>query len=225
MTGIRFDHYDWAAGREAMLRFGPETGAIVIAALPLFEEANRTRQFAVTILRALADHGIGGLLPDFPGTGESLVATSDSKLSNQRQAFTALTQQLGGRPYALAIRSGALLDTHAGLAGRWHLAPQTGEDLVRDLERARAVASRSDEPAENEYAGNVVSREMLAELHSASPCEDDHRRVVRLATDPRPADATFPGAPLWRRSEPDNDIDLAQHLTADIAQWIASCER
>ncbi|MES3152663.1 hypothetical protein [Sphingomonas faeni] len=224
MTGLRFDHYDWAGGREGMLRFGPDTGPIVIAALPLFEEANRTRQFAVTILRALADHGIRGVLPDFPGTGESLIATSGSTLSNQRRAFIALAQQLGPRSYALSIRSGALLDTDARLAGRWHLAPQAGEDVVRDLDRARAVASRSDRPAENEYAGNIVSREMLAELCAASPSEVGPRRVVRMATDPRPADATYPGVPLWRRSEPDNDITLAQQLATDISEWIASCE-
>lgn len=237
MTGLRFDHYDWAGGREAMLRFGPESDVIVIAALPLFEEANRTRQFAVTILRALAGCGISSVLPDFPGTGESMIATADSSLANQRQAFTSLAQQLGPRPYALSIRSGALLDTGldtgldagpdtgATLAGRWHLAPQTGEELVRDLERARVIASCADRPAENEYAGNIVSRAMLADLATAVPREDGRRRIVRMDTDPRPADATYPGTPLWRRSEPGNDIVLAQQLADDIFQWIASCER
>ena len=41
-----------------MLRFGPDTGPVVVVALPLFEEANRTRAFAVSILRALAARGI-----------------------------------------------------------------------------------------------------------------------------------------------------------------------
>ena len=57
------DHYDWAGGREAMLRFGPAGGPVVVAALPLFEEANRTRSFVVTILRLLAARGIAGALP------------------------------------------------------------------------------------------------------------------------------------------------------------------
>jgi hypothetical protein len=48
MTGLRFDTYDWPGGREAKLRFGPDSGSIVIVALPLFEEANRTRQFTCT---------------------------------------------------------------------------------------------------------------------------------------------------------------------------------
>ncbi|WP_277983517.1 hypothetical protein [Sphingomonas faeni] len=222
MTSLRFDTYDWPGGREAMLRFGPDTGPIVIAALPLFEEANRTRQFTCTILRALADHGIGSLLSDFPGTGESVVTTLDTKLSEQRRAYRALTQQLGVHSYALSIRSGALLDTDADLAGRWHLAPHTGSDLVRDLERTRAAASKS--AREGEYAGNRLSPEMLAELQDAVPFEGGRYRVVRLNTDPRTADATYAGAPLWRRSEPSNDIAFAQQLAADISHWIASCE-
>lgn len=220
MTGLRFDTYDWSGGRETMLRFGPDGGPIVIAALPLFEEANRTRQFACTILRALAESGIGSVLPDFPGAGESSVATVDAKLSDQRQAYIALAQQLGARSYALSIRSGALLDIDVALAGRWHLAPQPGEDLVRELERTRAATGKSD----GEYAGNLLSPTMLAELRDAVPHAGGRHRIVRLDTDPRPADATCVGAPLWRRSEPGNDIVLAQHLAADISHWIASCE-
>ncbi len=67
------DHYDWPGGREAMLRFGPTNGPVMIVAPPLFEEANRTRAFVVTILRALAERGIASALPDLPGTGESLL--------------------------------------------------------------------------------------------------------------------------------------------------------
>jgi hypothetical protein len=222
MIGLRFDTYDWNGGREAMLRFGPESGPIVIAALPLFEEANRTRQFTCTILRALADHGIGSILPDLPGTGESVVATFDAKLSDQRRAYSELAQQLNAHSYALSIRSGVLLDTDADLAGRWHLASQMGADLIRDLERIRAAVGKSDRG--DEYAGNRLSPDMLAELRDAVPCEDGRYRVVRLDTDLRAADATYAGAPLWRRSEPGNDFALAQQLAADIAHWIASCE-
>ena len=218
MTALRFDTYDWSGGREAMLRFGADAGPIVVAALPLFEEANRTRQFACTILRALAERGIGSVLPDFPGTGESLVATADATLSDQRRAYSALAQQLGADIYALSIRSGALLEGDATLAGRWHLSPQSGEELVRDLERARAAASRP----EGEYAGNRLSSERLAALRDAGPRVDGRCRIIRLDTDPREADATYPGAPLWRRSEPDNNIGLAQKLAADIAYWITA---
>ena len=218
MTGIRFQHYDWAGGREAMLRFGPDTGPIILAALPLFEEANRMRQFACTILRALAGYGIGSVLPDFPGTGESLVATADATLADQRRAYVALAQVLGVDTYALSIRSGALLEVDATLAGRWHLSPQSGEELVRDLERARVAAGKK----EGDYAGNHLSFERLAALREAVPRGGGRCRIIRLDTDPRAADATYPGVPLWRRSEPDNNIELAQKLAADIAHWIAA---
>lgn len=208
-----------------MLRFGPDTGPIIIAAVPLFEEANRTRQFLVTILRGLATHGIGSVLPDFPGIGESIVITADARLLDQREAYTELAERLGTRCYALSIRSGALLDTQATLAGRWELAPQTGEELLRELERTRTAATRSAPATGNEYAGNVLSPDMLADLREATPyAGEGPMRIARLDTDPRPADVTYPGSPLWRRSEPGNDIDLAQRLAADIAQWIASCE-
>jgi hypothetical protein len=225
MTGIRFDTYDWSGGREAMLRFGPDAGPIVIAALPLFEEANRTRQFLVTILRELADHGIGSVLPDLPGTGESIVVTGEARLREQRTAYTDLAQQLGRNTYGISIRSGALFDTDAALAGRWQLSPQTGEDLLRELDRAR-VASRSARASEPDYAGNTLSREMLADLQDAKPYAGaGPLRDVRLESDPRDAGVKYAASPLWRRSEPDNDIALAQILPDDISHWIASCER
>ncbi len=225
MTALRFDTYDWSGGREAMLRFGPDTGPIVIAPLPLFEEANRTRQFLVTILRALADFGIGSVLPDLPGTGESIVVTGEARLRDQRTAYTELAQKLGRNTYGISIRSGALIDTDAALAGRWHLSPQTGEDLLRELDRVR-VASRSARASDTDYAGNTLSREMLADLHDAKPYAGaGPLRVVRLESDPRDADVKYAASPLWRRSEPDNDTALSQILAGDISNWIAACER
>ena len=224
MTGLHFDTYGWSGGREAMLRFGPDASPIVIAALPLFEEANRTRQFLVTILRALAARGIGSVLPDLPGTGESIVVTSDTRLRDQRKAYNALAQQLGRDTYGISIRSGALFDTDAALAGRWQLSPQTGEDLLRELDRMQAT-SRSTPDNDTQYAGNTLSREMLADLRdTARYAEERPLRVVRLDPDPRAADVKYPAPPLWRRSEPDNDIALAQTLADDISQWIVSCE-
>ena len=225
MTALRFDTYAWSGGSEAMLRFGPDAGPIVIGALPLFEEANRTRQFLVTILRELADHGIGSVLPDLPGTGESIVVTGEARHRDQRTAYTELAQRLGRNTYGISIRSGALFDTDAALAGRWQLSPQTGEDLLRELDRAR-VASRSAPANETEYAGNTLSREMLADLRHSTPYAGTrHLRSVRLESDPRDADVKYAASPLWRRSEPDNDIVLAQILAGDISNWIASCER
>lgn len=220
-----------------MLRFGPATGpvpkAIVVVALPLFEEANRTRAFAVAILRALAERGVAGALPDLPGQGESLLPTHETSLAKLRTAFAAAVVALETPVFTLAVRSGALLDNEAMIAGRYHLSPMNGADLRRELVRARQASSReageafdpasldtATEPVE--LAGNLIAPALLAELTTATPTTGI-ARTVRLETEAKPADAKLPGSPLWRRAEPDNDLAFANIVADDIAQWIASC--
>jgi hypothetical protein len=218
------DLYDWAGGSEAMLRFGPQTGPIVVLALPLFEEANRTRTFAVTMLRALAEQGVASVLPDFPGQGESGRPTIQFRLSDARQAYDDLVEYLSAprRVLGVSIRSGALI------GGQWQFSPVTGSDLFRDLGRIRHLATgdRFDSAeigdAPIEFAGNLLSPNLLAELDEAAPRE--RARIVRLENDPRKADLKLPGTPLWRRSEPGNDVVLAQMLASDIAEWIETCD-
>lgn len=216
-----------------MLRFGPDTGPVVVVALPLFEEANRTRAFAVTILRALADRGIAGALPDLPGQGESLLPTHETDLAKLRAGFAAAVASLTTPVVTLAIRSGTLLDTDAAVTARTHLSPMTGADLRRELIRARQASARESgdpfDPASLdtatdpvELAGNLVSPALLAQLSDATP-SPQQTRTVRLATEAKPADAKLPGSPLWRRAEPDNDPAFAQAVADDIAQWIATC--
>lgn len=197
-----------------MLRFGPDTGPVVVAALPLFEEANRTRAFVVTILRALAERGIASALPELPGQGESLVPTEAATLASLRAGFTAACMRFD-RAYAFAVRSGALLDTHAQLAGRCHLVPTTGAELTRELVRLRALNDG------NNYAGNLLSRELLVELETAMPAP---ARTIRFEGDAREAEVKLRGTPLWRRAEPDNDPALAALLADDIAAWVRACE-
>lgn len=228
-------HYDWAGGREAMLRFGPAAGPVVVAALPLFEEANRTRAFTVTILRALAARGIASALPDLPGTGESLVPTHEATLQQLREAFESAVRHFeweGRDTYSLALRSGALLDGLAGVDARWHFAPMTGQELLREVTRMRQASAREAGVAFDagpaggapvEVAGNLVSPVLLDQLAHA-PAEDGVVRTVRLETDARPADLKIPGSPLWRRAEPDNDPELAELLADDIAAWVRACE-
>ncbi len=228
------DYYDWPGGREAMLRFGPAHGPVVLVALPFWEEANRMRGVAVAMLRRLAERGIGGALPDWPGTGESLVPTEQASIMQWRDAHQAAAEALGDRPcYAVSIRGGTLIDTFALLAGRWHLAPMTGEAVLRDVIRLRAAAGlRGDEHgvfgAESpvRIAGNRVSPHFLAGLAGLLPFDQDGtpRRVVRLGHDRAAADRLIDAVPPWRRAEPQDDPTLAALLADDIAEWIASCE-
>lgn len=225
--GPGIDHYHWSGGRESVLRFGPDTGPILIAALPLFEEANRTRTFTVSLLRALAARGIASLLPDVPGQGESTMPLTSMTIPRMAEALKGVADSClaqGRRTYALGIRSGALLDHGARHSGRWHFAPQAGEDLLRDLHRIwRAAGNTGDRTAMMdgmepvEIAGNMLPAALLQSLVAATPF--DRPGVPRRIVD-RPPDTT----PLWRRAEPGNDPVLAQTLADDIATWLAICE-
>lgn len=230
---LRLDRYDWAGGSEAVLRFGPDGGAVAIVAMPLFEEANRTRAVATAMLRALAERGIGGVLPDLPGQGDSLTPTEAISLPALRDAFAAAVAAHGGAAHVVAIRSGALLGTCALARSRWHLSPQEGGDLVRELTRIKPhEGADARQPADHwhgrepiEIAGNHIPPAFLTSLtaDTPAPCAKVPTRLVRLDRDPRPADRHIPGAPPWRRAEPGKDDALAQALADDIADWIDCC--
>lgn len=229
-------HYVWAGGTEAWWRHGKAGQPLVIAALPPFEEANRTRALMMRVLMQLTVHGISVALPDLPGTGESLIATEDARLSHWRAAYAAAVEEAQrDHPeiHSIAIRAGALVHVQAGVASRWHLSPQDGASLHRELGRiAKAAALEDGESVEwpatsvvVEVAGNRLSNDLLAELLTGYPPLSAPLRVVRLTGDAAPADRHINGAPLWRRAEPDQDLDLADTLADDIADWIARCAR
>ncbi len=213
------DRYDWPGGSEALWRFGPATGPVVLLLLPPFEEANRTRTFAVGLLRALAARDIAGILPDLPGQGESLFPTEAVSLANGRRAVAALVAATDRPVITASIRAGALFDDDANVAGRWHLAPQSGERLLREL--SRIGIERDGDTAD--IGGNRLSATLLAELETATPATAQPLRTVRLGTDPGPADLRIDAAPLWRRNEPGDDPDLAAALADDLAAWSRAC--
>ncbi|MFL0417365.1 hypothetical protein [uncultured Sphingomonas sp.] len=216
-TGLHIDSYDHAGGREAVLRLGPRHGPTIVAALPMFEEANRTRAAMVDVLRRLAARGIGSALPDLPGTGESLKRTSDVSLVDWREAFAAACAAVPQPVHVVAWRSGALVDSAADVASRWYLAPQSGADLMRELARVRGLGGGED------YAGNLLSDAMIEGLAAAQPTSSGLLRVVRLESDAKATDRKLAAAPLWRASEPDSDPVFQQQVAEDIADWIAAC--
>lgn len=214
---MRIAAYDWASGREAMLRFGPDAGPVVVAIPALFEEANRTRAILIDVLRRLAQRGIAGALPDLPGQNESLVATQDARLTDWRDALAAAIRTLPGPAHVVAVRGGALLDGEADVASRWYLSPLGGAAQVRELRRLREAGGGAD------YGGNLLDDTMTTQLEAAEPGILPPLRIARLAADPKPADARFPAAPPWRNGEPRGDATLAGAMAADIAGWIATC--
>ncbi len=218
-TGLHIEAYDHAGGGEAMLRLGPRHGPTIVAALPMFEEANRTRAAIVDVLRRLAVRGIGSALPDLPGTGESLKRTSDVSLADWREAFAAACAALPQPVHVVAWRSGTLVDSAADVASRWYLAPHSGAALVRELSRVRGLGGSED------YAGNLLSEAMIEGLAAAQPTSSGPLRVVRLESDAKAADRKLAAAPLWRASEPGSDPDFQQQVADDIAAWIAAQAR
>ena len=200
-----------------MLRFGPEGAPTVLAALPLFEEANRTRAMLVDVLRRLAADGIAGALPDLPGQNESLVATNAARLTDWRTAFAAAAHTLPAPVHVVAWRGGTLVDAQVEAASRWYLSPVGGEAVVRELRRVAQAAGSAD------LAGNLIAADMLAELNAAEPSIAEPLRVVRLDSDPRAADRKIAAPPPWRASEPGTDAALQETLAQDIAAWVRSC--
>lgn len=230
-----------------MLRFGPDDGPVVVMLLPLFEEHNRTRTFAVTMLRALARLGVASVLPDLPGQGESLVPTDAVTIFRMRECVEAVVDAVGRKArqsHAVAFRSGALLDPLGLFASRWYLAPQPGPALLRELSRIKQAeleyktalgdcwwldgdlpADAPDPPVQ--VAGNLIAANVFTELSALQPWPAEamgRLRTVRLESDPAPADLKLPGMPLWRLAEPGNNPALAQGLAGDIATWVRTCE-
>ena len=218
---VVIDHYDWTGGREAMLRFGPSVGPVVMVAMPLFEEANRTRSVAVALLRALAARGIAGALPDLPGTGESLIPTEQVTLADWRLAFAAAAGALPGQVHVAAMRGGALVDADAAVASRWYLAPVSGAALLRETRRGRSATAGA---GSDDLAGPRLSAALIVGLEGAEPTANGRLRVVRFASDPRPSDRTLNGIAPWRKAEPASDAALASALADDIATWITRCD-
>lgn len=207
-----------------MLRFGPADGPTLLFAPALFEEANRTRTAMIDVGRRLAADGFGVALPDLPGTGESLAPTVEARLTSWRRAFAACAETLPSPVHLVAWRGGALVATEAAVASRWCLAPLSGAAVTRDLHRIRAASGLAAAAGDaSEYGGNLLHRALLDELDAAEPVTAPPLRVVRLASDPRPADAKLDGVALWRRTEPATDARLQAAIASDIAAWVRTC--
>ncbi|RHW17148.1 hypothetical protein D1610_11390 [Sphingomonas gilva] len=229
-------HYDWRGGREAMMRFGLADAPVVVIAPPPFEEANRLRALMATVARGLARQGLAAVIPDLPGTGESLTDIAATRLADWRDAFAAANEAAGPVRLIASVRAGALFDGGQGAVGHWRLTPQDGSRLLRELVRTRIAGLREDgreassatltEIARNdgiELSGHWFTPALFGDLEEAAPLPAHPLRTVRLDGDAQPADHRLAAAPLWRRAEPGNDLELAQLVADDIADWMRTC--
>jgi hypothetical protein len=215
--------YHCDSGDENILRLGENLPIQIIILQPFFEESSRFRQILVATMRALATHGIGTLMPDLPGTGESLVGTSQITIDRWRRAILSLKTS---EKFTLSasFRGAALIDDAAGANHLWRFAPETGQRLVRDLRRTQLTSASEDAPEGFEtVAGNVVQTAFLDALAGLSPAPAARVRTVRLEIDAAEADAKVPGTAVWRRSEPGDDPALRAALINDIREWAITC--
>ena len=221
-----------------MLRFGPDRGPVVIAAMPLFEEANRTRAFLVTILRALAERGIAARCPICRAPAKVSSRPKNATLSDWRMAFSSAAASLGTKHvHIIALRGGALLDADgchsqslAFRPGRRRRARPRSAPHAARARPARRRGPRS--PSTLQRPGRRSNSPAIASAVRCWPNSTrPSRRVDGTAThDPprirRPARRRQSSRAhrLWRRSEPDNDPALAALLADDIATWITTCD-
>jgi len=206
--------YPWKGGEERLRTQGERLPVQVLILPALFDEANRMRRFTVQLMHALVGHGIGSLLPDLPGTGESPIDLADVRWSDWTDAIAVVADRLpDGERLSVAIRGGALLDRAVGGSAAvraWQFSPDTGQRVIADMRRGLQVARRA-------VPGYPMTDAFAAALLAAAPGAAD--RVVRLASDPAAADRHVPGPPLWRRAEPGEDDDLVARIGRDIADW------
>jgi pimeloyl-ACP methyl ester carboxylesterase len=228
-TGQGFGSGQGITFSEQMLRVAADAAIQIILIPPLFEEANRLRKTLVDVLRGLEARGFGVTLPDLPAMGESLIAYSESTVQDWGAALAALAEERrrkGQKVIMAAFRGGALIDSAAPSDGIWRLSQETGERLLRDISRmimARANYAKGDNPYDE--AGYALPLGLIDALEQAVPQPAMKLRSVRLTNDSAEADARIAGSPLWRRSEPEEDIELTAAIVADLAEWATLCAK
>ena len=182
----------------------------------LFDEANRLRRFAVEVMRGLDARGIDSLLPDLPGTNESLAPLAAQSLATWRAAMAAAATHFRAT-HVLALRGGALV---APALPGWALAPVNGASVLRQMLRTRIVAAREagrDETSEAllaagrdhglVLAGHDLGPAMIRDLAAGEPVPD----LTPIAQ------SNLGGGALWLRAEPDEAPDQSAALVQRVA--------
>ncbi|SFG27861.1 hypothetical protein SAMN05518801_11364 [Novosphingobium sp. CF614] len=213
----------------------------------LFDEGNRMRRLTVETMRRLDVIGIDSFLPDLPGCNESLRRLQDQTPTAWLEATAAAARHFGAT-HVLGIRGGCLF-TPPSLPC-WHYAPAKAAAILRQMLRARMLASREAGREENredlaamarstgiELAGYALGADFYREFEvmlpaaleqgTRNPNRDPLRTSGGEADFPRDAPATpitqdmLGGSGLWLRAEPDEDRDQADALAAILARGIA----
>ncbi len=216
--------------QEFRLTTGDPTADVSIMIIPpLFDEMNRMRRVLVSAARLLGRRGIFAIIPDLPGTNESLSPLSEQTLSHWRSAIIEAARGLRVT-HVVSIRSGALIDD--GLIGlpHWRLAPQKGSSVIKTMirtciasDKENGINSNTDALMELgrtnglELGGNSLGAQMIVDLENAVPNESGKITVAQLGEN------GLIGSALWLRAEPQDDPKMAESLAENWDIWSASC--
>lgn len=183
----------------------------------LFDEANRMRRLTVEVMRRLDGAGIDSVLPDLPGCNESLQPLATQTPSRWRAAMTSAAAHFGAT-HVLGVRGGALL-TPNSLPG-WHYAPAKGASILRQLVRARILASRETGVSESQdgllEAGLAAGLE-LSGFRLGGAFLREFQTLMPQAGASEIGQDMIGGGGLWLRAEPGEDRDQADALAAVLA--------
>ena len=198
----------------------------VLVAPALLDEGPRMRRFTLEVMRRLAGAGIGCVLPDLPGTNESLAPLATQTLGDWRLAMVGAAQHFGVT-HVLALRGGALVAPT--LLPGWSFAPVTGASQLRGLLRARIIAAREAGREETNdallaegrksglaLAGIELGAEFFSEFLGAVPPADAPHRLVT------PELLGISATGLWLRAEPGEDAAGADALAAIVAMALGA---
>lgn len=190
----------------------------------LFEEAGRMRRLTLEVMRRLDGAGIDCFLPDFPGCNESLQRLETQTCESWTLAMAAAAQQLRAT-HVLAIRGGALLMPEV-LPG-WRYAPVKGATMLRQMLRARIMASREAGVSETQEGLLEAGLEHGLTASGYQLGADFLRRFQSLIPPVTPRIAEIDqemvgGGGLWLRAEPGEDRAQADALAAIVAVGIKS---
>jgi exosortase A-associated hydrolase 1 len=189
----------------------------------LLDEGHRLRRFTVELMRRLAAAGIASVLPDLPGTGDSLSPLEAQNLASWRTAAAAAATHFAAS-HVLTIRAAATL-APAGLPG-WHYAPHTPASQLRQLLRARILARREAGLEENTEALLAEGGKLGLELagYRLGPAMID-ALLAEAGPGHLPAilQTTLGGRGLWLRAEPGEDPAQADTMACFIAAALKAC--
>ncbi len=188
----------------------------------LFDEGNKLRRLTVEVMRRLDGAGIDSFLPDLPGTNESRAALKAQTLESWTSAMLAAANHFRATK-VLAIRGGGLVLPKV-IPG-WHYAPVKGASLLRQMLRARILASR--ELGREESTDGLLQQGKDSGLDLIGyPLGAAMLQQVQAATPPSRAGLTqidqeqVGGGGLWLRAEPDDSREQADALAAIIAMGL-----